>query len=155
MKKVHWLNSLKCVIRLQLTTEHTLGSGNGMAPNRGQVVKSRSHMNCNLSATALWPKSAATKEPPCDQNRHLFSCRSIGNQSSTTSWGPGCDWWARTVHKNRRSVGDWLATCWQLIADWLEMCCDWSATGWRLVADGLATGWRLAGDLLRDLSLVV
>ena len=32
-------------------------------------------------------------QPPCNQNRHFFSCRSIGNQSVTNHW-PAGDWLA-------------------------------------------------------------
>ena len=67
----------------------------------------------------------------------FFGCRSIG------------DWSATTIPKNRRPVGDRLATCGRLIANWLEIGCDWSATGWRLYLERLfliAETLQLFGD---------
>ena len=44
-------------------------------------------------------KTAATNTTAVRPMPQFFSCKSI-------SWGPVGDWWARTVHKNRRPVGD-------------------------------------------------
>ena len=94
-------------------------------------LKPRSHMYCNLSATALRLKTAATNATTVQSKRHFFGCRSIG------------DWSATTIPKSRRPVEDRSATGGRLIANWLEMGCDWSATGWRLVVDRSAISWRL------------
>ena len=98
------------------------------------VLKPRSHMYCNLSATALRLKTAATNATTVRSKLQFFGCRSIG------------DWSATTFPKCRRPVEDRSATGGRLIANWLEMGCDWSATGWRLVGDRSAMGWRLTID---------
>ena len=101
------------------------------------LLKPRSHMYCNLSATALRLNTAATNATTVWSKLHFFGCRSIG------------DWLATTIPKSRRPVEDRSATGWRLIANWLEMGCDWSATGWRLVGDRLATDYRLNNLLCR------
>ena len=98
------------------------------------VIKPRSHMYCNLSATALrLKKQLQPMQPLCDHKLHF----SVADQSSTA------DWSATTIPKNRRPVGDRSATGGRLIANWLEMGCNWSATGWRVVGDRSAMTWRL------------
>ena len=82
-----------------------------------KLLKPRSHMYCNLSATALRLKTAATNATTVRSKRHFFS---VADQSAT----------------GRRQLS-------LKVGDWLEMGCDWSATGWRLVVDRSAISWRL------------
>ena len=101
------------------------------------LLKPRSHMYCNLSATALRLNTAATYATTVRSKLHFFGCWSIGN------------WLATTIPKSRRPVEDRSATGWRLIANWMEMGCDWSATGRRQVGDGLATDYRSNNLLCR------
>ena len=103
-----------------------------MAEDFCDLFKPRSHMFCNLSATGLRLKTAATNATTVQSKLQFFGCRSIG------------DWSATTIPKSRRPVEDWWAIDCQLIGNGLN--CDWSATGWRLVGDKSAMGWRLAID---------
>ena len=92
-------------------------------------LKPRSHMYCNLSATALRLKTAATSATTVRSKTAPFGCRSIG------------DWSATTIPKNRRPVGDRSATDCKWFGNGLRSIGNWLATGRRLVGDGLATDY--------------
>ena len=87
-------------------------------------LKPRSHMHCNLSATALRLKNSCNQCNHCAIKTAFFR-----------------------LQINRRLVGDNYpkksATGGRLIANWLEMGCDWSAPRWRLVGDRSVMSWRL------------
>ena len=86
----------------------------------GSILKPRSHMHCNLSATAMWPENNCMQ---CNHltNRHFL----VANQSTIDG----------------RSIAD-QRTGLQKLSIKIG---DQSGNGWWLVGDGLATGWGEGG----------
>ena len=109
----------------------------GAMPIQHGPIKPQSHMFCNLSATALGLKTAATNATTVRSKLQFFGCRSIGN------------WSATTIPKSRRPVEDRSAIDCQLIGNGLRLVGNWLATGRWQVADGLATDYRSNNLLCR------
>ena len=120
-------------------------------------LKPPSHMNCNLSATALRPKisrSAATNATTVQPKPPLFSCRAIGNES-LINCGLVRDRLAIGGWELSMKIGDQLATSQGQVGDLLVIDCRLIGDVLRLVSDWLATGCRSVGDLIKDISLTV
>ena len=101
--------------------------------------KPRSHMCCDLSATALRPKNICYQCNRCATKTVIFhsqiNWQSVGDKSPT-NWrlvDQNCPWKLAT---NRRPVGDWVTTGCRLIWDGLWLVGDWLTIGWRWVG-----GW--------------
>ena len=104
-----------------------------MEYRESNLLKPRSRMYCNLSATALRLKNSCNQCNHCAIKKLHFSAAdqsatgrrqlslSIGDQSAT----------------GRRLVGDWLPTDWKWVGIGRQLVGDWSATGQRWVGDWL------------------
>ena len=109
-------------------------------------LKPRSHMYCNLSATALRLKNSCNQCNHCAIKNCIFRLqinrRLVGDNYPLKS------------ATSRRSVGDWWAIDCQLIGNRLWLVGNWLATGRRQVGDELATDYR-TNNLLCKLGVIM
>ena len=87
----------------------------------------RSHMHCNLSATALRLKNSCNQCNHCAIKTAFFRLqinrRLVGDN------------YPKKSATGRRLVGDWLPTDWKWVATGRHLVGDWSATGRWWVGD--------------------